>query len=87
MSEIHCILLVHGKRWQVGGTNYPFQVQLGEIFVSTINQICFWDASLRGDGAGPNVLFQLQTNGKDSNRTDEKQDVQGGKIGLNLVRC
>lgn len=40
MSEIHCNLLVHGKRWQVGGTNY-LQVQLGEIFVSTINQYAF----------------------------------------------
>lgn len=80
MSEIHCNLLVHGKCWQVGGTNYPFQVQLGEIFVSTINQIYFWDTSLGGDGAGPNVLFQLQTSGKDSNSTDEKQDVQGEKL-------
>lgn len=79
MSEIHGNLLVHGKHWQVGGTNYPFQVRLGEIFVS-IYQICFWDASLGGNGVGPNVLFQLQTNGKDSHSTDEKQDVQGEKL-------
>lgn len=79
MSEICCNLLVHGKCWQVEGTNCPFQVQLGEIFVPTANLIRFWGASSGGDGAGPSVLCQLHTHGKDSNTTDEKQYVQGEK--------
>lgn len=57
-----------------------FQVQLGEIYVSTINQMWFWDASFGGDGAGPMCCFSSRPNGKDNNSAVEKEYVQGEKL-------